>query len=65
MKIDEIDKYLAGDMTAEERASFEQEMEHDTKLREDVRIIAYIIHGIKQVGLEEENKFLYLYIIMW
>lgn len=56
MKIDEIDKYLAGEMTAEERASFEKEMEHDTKLREDVRIIAFIIHGIKKVGLEEENK---------
>lgn len=56
MKIDEIDKYLAGEMTAEERVSFEQEMEHDAKLREDVRIIAFIIHGIKQVGLEEENQ---------
>ena len=56
MKIDEIDKYLAGEMTAEERASFEKEMEHDAKLREDVRIIAFIIHGIKQVGLEEDNQ---------
>lgn len=56
MIIDKIDKYLAGEMTTEERASFEQEMEHDAKLREDVRIIAFIIHGIKQVGLEEENQ---------
>ncbi|MBR6936529.1 MAG: hypothetical protein IKH63_02990 [Prevotella sp.] len=56
MKIDEIDKYLAGEMTAEERASFEKEMEHDAKQREDVRIIAFIIHGIKQVGLEEDNQ---------
>lgn len=56
MIIDKIDKYLAGEMTAEERASFEKEMEHDAKLREDVRIIAFIIHGIKKVGLEEENK---------
>lgn len=56
MIIDKIDKYLAGEMTAEERVSFEQEMEHDAKLREDVRIIAFIIHGIKQVGLEEENQ---------
>lgn len=56
MKIDEIDKYLAGEMTAEERVSFEQEMEHDAKLRENVRIIAFIIHGIKQVGLEEDNQ---------
>lgn len=56
MKIDEIDKYLAGEMTDEERALFEKEMEHDAKLREDVRIIAFIIHGIKQVGLEEDNQ---------
>lgn len=56
MIIDKIDKYLAGEMTTEERVSFEQEMEHDAKLREDVRIIAFIIHGIKQVGLEEENQ---------
>lgn len=56
MKIDKIDKYLAGEMTTEERASFEKEMEHDAKLREDVRIIAFIIHGIKQVGLEEDNQ---------
>ncbi|MBQ5505806.1 MAG: hypothetical protein IIT85_01535 [Prevotella sp.] len=56
MIIDKIDKYLAGEMTTEERASFEKEMEHDAKLREDVRIIAFIIHGIKQVGLEEDNQ---------
>ena len=56
MIIDKIDKYLAGEMTAEERASFEKEMEHDAKQREDVRIIAFIIHGIKQVGLEEDNQ---------
>lgn len=56
MIIDKIDKYLAGEMTTEERASFEKEMEHDAKLREDVRIIAFIIHGIKQVGLEEDSQ---------
>ncbi len=56
MIIDKIDKYMAGEMTTEERASFEKEMEHDAKLREDVRIIAFIIHGIKQVGLEEDNQ---------
>ena len=56
MIIDKIDKYLAGEMTTEERASFEKEMENDAKLREDVRIIAFIIHGIKQVGLEEDNQ---------
>lgn len=56
MIIDKIDKYLAGEMTTEERASFEKEIEHDAKLREDVRIIAFIIHGIKQVGLEEDNQ---------
>ena len=56
MIIDKIDKYLAGEMTKEERASFEKEIEHDAKLREDVRIIAFIIHGIKQVGLEEDNQ---------
>lgn len=56
MKLDIIDKYLAGEMTTEERLAFEQEMERDPKLKEDVHIIAYIIHGIRQVGLEEENK---------
>ena len=56
MRIETIDKYLAGKMTPNERQAFELEMERDAKLKEDVRITAYIIHGIKQVGLEEDNQ---------
>ena len=56
MKIEIIDKYLAGKMTADGRRTFEQEMEQDSKLKEDVRITAYIIHGIKKVGLEDDNQ---------
>ncbi len=56
MKIDIIDKYLAGEMSDVERQDFEQEMEQDAKLKEDVRLTAYIIHGIKVMGLEEDNE---------
>lgn len=56
MRIEIIDQYLAGEMTPNERLAFEQEMERDARLKEDVRITAYIIHDIKRVGLEEDNQ---------
>lgn len=51
-----IDLYLSGKMPENERIKFEKAMESDPDLKKDVHIYACIIHGIREVGLEEENK---------
>lgn len=53
---DMIDLYLSGKMPKDERIKFEKAMESDPDLKKDVHIYASIIHGIREVGLEKENK---------
>ena len=56
MKTERIDRYLSGEMTDDERKAFEQQMADSTELLHDVRTVAYLIHSIKSVGLEEDNR---------
>lgn len=51
-----IDFYLSGDMPKKDSLAFEKAMENDPALKEDVRMYALIIHGIKEEGLKEENN---------
>lgn len=56
MKTETIDRYLSGEMTDDERMAFEQQMADSPELLHDVRTVAYLIHSIKSVGLEEDNR---------
>ena len=56
MRTETIDRYLRGEMTDDERMAFEQQMADSPELLHDVRTVAYLIHSIKSVGLEEDNR---------
>lgn len=46
----EFDRYLTGDMTPEERATFERIISHDVSLREAFRLHARTVTGLKQAA---------------
>lgn len=56
--LDKIDRYLRKEMTSEETAAFEQELQHDASLREEVELTKDIIGRLKdrQEKLEQMKK---------
>lgn len=56
MRTEEIEKYLSHRMTAEESAVFEQEMAVSPKLRDDVKMVAWTIAAIREVGHEQDQE---------
>ena len=55
MRTDEIEKFLTGQMTADERISFEEEIEMNDDLREDVAITRLFIRELRKKSLEEDK----------
>ena len=56
MELELIEKYLNNEMTDDERQKFEERMSRQPLLKEDVRTVAYIIHAIREKGLERDNE---------
>lgn len=56
MRTEEIEKYLSHRMTDEERAAFEQEMAVSPELRDDVKMVAWTIASIREVGHEQDQE---------
>ncbi|MBX7243160.1 MAG: hypothetical protein K1X92_15555 [Bacteroidia bacterium] len=54
--IEKIESYLEGKMTAEEKASFEQEMAQNAELREEVEVLNDVINGVKSEGQKDFMK---------
>ena len=55
MRTDEIEKFLTGQMTADKRISFEEEIEMNDDLREDVAITRLFIRELRKKSLEEDK----------
>jgi hypothetical protein len=56
MRTEEIERYLTRQMTDEEREAFEQEMQDQPQLREDVKIVAWTIEAIRERGRQEDAE---------
>lgn len=56
MRTEEIERYLTRQMTDEEREAFEQEMQEQPQLREDVKIVAWTIEAIRERGRQEDAE---------
>jgi len=55
MELELIERYLNNEMDGEERQKFEDRMERQPHLEEDVKTVAYIIHAIREKGIEQDN----------
>ena len=55
MELELIERYLNNEMDGEERLKFEDRMERQPHLEEDVKTVAYIIHAIREKGIEQDN----------
>ena len=53
---EQIDRFLKGQMSAEEEQQFKTEIGRNPKLKQQVREHLYLIRGIKQVKSQEEQK---------
>lgn len=53
---EQIDRFLKGQMSAEEEQQFKTEIGQNPKLKQQVREHLYLIRGIKQVKSQEEQK---------
>ncbi len=51
-----IEKYLSGNMTAEERGNFEKQLKTDTELQVELALQKQVLQGIKRSGLRTEIK---------
>ena len=49
---DRIDRYLDGKMDATEKTAFEQEMQHDTSLQQQVEVQRNLRGGIERLGMK-------------
>lgn len=49
-KQEQIDRFLSGEMDKEEKTAFEQQMENDQELREEVELSRHIIHAFRYEG---------------
>ena len=56
MRTEEIEKYLTNRMSQQERNAFENEMQSDPQLRDDVNIVKWTILHIRQIGREEDAE---------
>jgi len=56
MNVDLIEKYLCGQMDAEEEKKFEKRMQEEPSLKSDVETVAFIIRALQDVGLERDNE---------
>ena len=56
MRTEEFERYLTRQMTDEERKAFEQEMQEQPQLREDVKIVAWTIEAIRERGRQEDAE---------
>lgn len=54
MRTEEIERYLTRQMTNEERAIFEKEMQEQPQLAEDVKIVGWTIEAIRERGKMED-----------
>ena len=50
-----IDRYLRNQMSAQERADFEQEVDNNQELRERMVATSLLVLGISQVGMRREG----------
>ena len=55
---DKIEAYLLGQLTPEQDAAFEQELNQSEELRQETQRLAYVITSIYKVGLAADNKLL-------
>jgi len=53
---EQIDRFLKGQMSAEEEQQFKKEIGQNPELKQQVREHLYLIRGIKQVKSQEEKK---------
>lgn len=53
---EQIDRFLKGQMSAEEEQQFKKEIGQNPELKQQVREHLYLIRGIKQVKSQEEQK---------
>lgn len=53
---EQIDRFLKGQMSAEEEQQFKTEIGQNSKLKQQVREHLYLIRGIKQVKSQEEKS---------
>lgn len=53
---EQIDRFLKGQMSAEEEQQFKKEIGQNSELKQQVREHLYLIRGIKQVKSQEEQK---------
>jgi hypothetical protein len=54
--IEKIERYLAGELSAEEKAAFDQQLANDPELREDVRVQQDIMNGIARAGWRDRIR---------
>lgn len=55
MELELIERYLNNEMDGEERQKFEDRIARQPQLYEDVKTVAYIIHAIREKGIEQDN----------
>ena len=53
---DQINAYVSGEMTSEERAIFETEMAQNEQLKQDVETEQLLVEGVIAAALRQENR---------
>jgi hypothetical protein len=51
--IEIIEKYLRGELTIEERASFEEQLKTDVKLQKEVELQKDVVKGVERLGVKQ------------
>lgn len=54
--IEQIDRYLQGNMAGEELRQFEERMNVDNHLSYETKLIAYMMHSLNEVGIKRDNE---------
>lgn len=55
-KLEQIEKYLSGNLNPKEEEEFAKELKNSNELAEQTKTIAYIIHSINDIGLKKDNE---------
>lgn len=56
MKMEDIERYINGEMEVDERRDFESKLQNDTQLQEEVNRVSLLISNLKHIGLSNKIK---------
>jgi hypothetical protein len=56
MKMEDIERYINGEMEVDERRDFESKLQNDIQLQEEVNRVSLLISNLKHIGLSNKIK---------